>query len=144
MQELRRRELIRSSNNPVADYAEALVARGLGLSLGHRSVKGFDARDASGRRYEIKARRMTPENPSRQLSVIRNLDIDQFDFLVGVVFAEDFSVLRAAMVPRELVRAHASYKKHVNGWILHLRDAIWEVAGVKDVTPELIAAAKTL
>jgi hypothetical protein len=31
--ELRRRDVIRSTNNPVADYAESLVARALSLKL---------------------------------------------------------------------------------------------------------------
>ena len=33
MEELRRRKLVRSSNNPVSDYAEKIVCEKLGLSL---------------------------------------------------------------------------------------------------------------
>jgi hypothetical protein len=41
--ELRRRGICRSGNNPVADYAEGLVALRLGLRLAPNSTAGFDA-----------------------------------------------------------------------------------------------------
>lgn len=96
MTELRSRGVVRGANNPVADYAEGLVAAALGLSLVAKSSTGHDAVDADGRRYEIKGRRPTKENPSAQSRVVRGLDAKHFDFLVGVVFNEDFSVSRAS------------------------------------------------
>src|SRR5262249_37444988 len=65
--ELRARDLVRSSNNPVADYAESLVARALGLRLETKSTTGYDAIGQDGLKYEIKGRRPTPANKSRQL-----------------------------------------------------------------------------
>ncbi|WP_311957757.1 hypothetical protein [Halomonas garicola] len=101
---LKNRGVTRSTNNPVADYAEKLVAEGLNLDLVTKSNAGFDALDsASGARYEVKARRLTPENGSTQLSAIRNLDSAPFDFLVGVIFNEDFSLAYAAMLPLRAV-----------------------------------------
>lgn len=55
MQELRHRSLIRSWNNPVADYAERLVAQELNLDLAPPVAQGCDATDDTGRRYQIKA-----------------------------------------------------------------------------------------
>src|SRR5690242_9176454 len=72
--ELRARGLVRSSNNPVADYAESLIAKALGLRLETKSTTGYDAIGPDGLKYEIKGRRPTPANKSRQLSVIRGLD----------------------------------------------------------------------
>src|SRR5579859_4665505 len=72
--ELRARGLVRSSNNPVADYAESLVAQALGLKLETKSTTGYDAIGPDGLKYEVKGRRPTPANKSRQLSVIRGLD----------------------------------------------------------------------
>ena len=46
MEELRQRELVRSSNNPVSDYAEKIVCERLKLSLMGKSRKGYDAIDA--------------------------------------------------------------------------------------------------
>jgi len=37
------------------------------------------------------------------MSVIRQLDARRFDFLVGVLFEEDFSVRRACVVPHNVV-----------------------------------------
>jgi len=36
---------------------------------------------------------------SRQLSALRDLRSARFDFLAGVLFAEDYSVMRAAIIP---------------------------------------------
>ncbi len=54
-------------------------------------------------RYQIKGRRITRDNPSRQLSALRDLAKDNFDFLAGVLFAEDFGVIRAAIIPRAII-----------------------------------------
>lgn len=136
--ELKSREMIRSSNNPVADYAEYLVAKALGLDLATRSTTGYDAIDSCGKRYEVKSRRGTRDKRSTQLSVIRGMDKRHFDYLVGVLFNDDFTIHRACCIPYEVVKEHAAYKQHVNGWILHLRDSIWNVPSVVDLTEVLI------
>ena len=41
--ELNRRNVVRTYNSPVGDYAEWLVAEKLGLVLEHDSQKGYDA-----------------------------------------------------------------------------------------------------
>jgi hypothetical protein len=134
LDELRRREIIRSTNNPVADYAESLVARALSLELAPKSSTGYDAVDALGQRYEIKGRRPTRQNPSTQLSAIRGLDLEHFSFLAGVLFAEDFSVNRGCLIPYKTVKELAVYRPHVNASIIHLRDSVWSVPEVRDIT----------
>lgn len=62
MRELRDRELIRSWNNPVADYAERLVAEELRLELAPPVAQGYDATDAAGtdtRSRRVASRRRT-------------------------------------------------------------------------------------
>lgn len=140
LDELRGRGVIRSANNPVADYAERLMACALSLDLKSKSTTGFDAMDAQGRRYEIKGRRLTRQNRSTQLSVIRGLDLKHFDFLGGVLFDEDFSVARACLIPRDVVERTAVYRAHVNGWILHLRPGLWQEPGVEDISAQVRAA----
>lgn len=138
LRELRRRNLIRSTNNPVADVAETLVSLALKLELVESSTAGHDAiSHRDGLRYEIKGRRITSENKSRQLSFIRGLDKDHFDFLVGVLFGEDFQILKACIIPRSTVQKLAKYVKHVNGWRLILTDSVWNEAGVKDMSEAL-------
>ncbi len=142
LEELRRRQVIRSTNNPAADYAEFLVVKALGLHLAPKSTTGYDATDPNGKRYEIKGRRLTAHNKSRQLSAIRGLPEHHFAYLAGVLFAEDFSVLRACLVPVDMVEKEATYRKHIDGWILHLRDALWDRPGVQDITERVKAAAE--
>jgi hypothetical protein len=63
MEELRGRNVLRSATN---------------------SVKGYDALDDAGTRYQVKGRRIHQRNKSRQLSAIR--DLDGFDVLAVVLF----------------------------------------------------------
>lgn len=144
LDELRQRGVVRSTNNPVADYAEWLTARALGLRLAGNSSAGYDAVGSDGILYQVKSRRLTKENASRQLSAIRGLstpDADPFQFLVGVLFASDFSIGRAALIPVSVIRAKAKWMPHVNGWRFMLTDAIWGLDGVSDISDEVREAA---
>ena len=93
--ELRRRGICRSANNPIADLAEWLVAEAFSLERAEKSAAGFDAKSRAGKKYEIKARRFSPGSRPTHLSAIRGLEKKHFDFLVAVVFKEDFTVSRA-------------------------------------------------
>ena len=46
-----------------------------------------------------------------------------------------------AVVPFEIVRTRAAFSKHVNAHRLVLRDEVWEVDGVRDVTAQMRNAA---
>lgn len=144
LNELRRREITRSKNNPVADYAELLVTKALGLKRAVKSNHGFDAVDSKSVRYEIKARRITEDNASRQLSALRELEKVKFDYLAGVLLAADFSVLKACLVPHREVHKNAVYREYTNSWIFHLRDSCWDGPGVVDITQKLRAEAEAL
>ncbi|WP_185244663.1 hypothetical protein [Citrifermentans bremense] len=137
---LKERGLIRSTNNPVADYAERLVSTALSLSLAPKSTTGYDAVDTEGRKYEIKGRRVTHLNKSRQLSAIRGLSHCHFDFLAGVLFREDFTVLKACLIPHSSVHQFGKFREHVNATIVHLRDSVWDDPEVVDITEAVKAA----
>src|SRR3984885_2227777 len=94
--ELRARGITRSSNSPAGDLAEYLFCKTFEWDRKDNSAAHIDAVGKDGRRYQIKARRVTRFNKSTQLSAIRNLADGQFDFLAGVLFGEDYSVARAA------------------------------------------------
>ena len=138
--ELRRRGICRSSNNPVADYAEGVVAKALRLKLASGSTTGFDATDARGKRYEIKARRLTSAAKATMLSAIRGMERRHFDFLVAVVFNEDYTVNKAVQIPYGTVARIAKYRKHVNAYIVMIRD-MWDARGARDITAELAKAS---
>ena len=120
-----------------------LFCRTFGWNMVGKSSAGFDATDDQGNRYQIKARRLTPHNRSRQLSAIRKLESDPFDYLAGVLFDEAFVVIRAAIIPLKLVRACCKYVEHTHSWRFLLRDEIWEMPDLRDVTLELRAAGPT-
>ncbi len=124
MRELRRRHVTRSENSPVADWAEKVAARQLGLELVGKSMTAYDGIDTGKLRVQIKGRRITKENPSRQLGAIRDLDKGGFDYLVAVIFGEGMDVREMWKLPIDLVREHARFRKHVNAHILMLQGAV--------------------
>jgi hypothetical protein len=139
LRELRSRGVLRSSNNPVADYSEWLVCSRLGLSLATKSTKGYDALSADGTKYEIKSRRITPQNSSTQFSAIRQLRARHFDYLVGVIYEPDFRVRYAAQVPFELVEPNCRFSEHANAHLFSLTPAVLALPGVVDLTSRLAA-----
>jgi hypothetical protein len=144
LNELGRRKILRGGNNPVGDLAEWLATKALNLKLADNSTRGYDALDAAGKRYQIKGRRVTSGKPSRQLSSIRDIKHQQFDFLVGIIFGEFFEVERACLMPYEVVSRRTRRDRHVRGDRLVLRDGLWNEPGVRDITPEITDAARSL
>ena len=133
-----------STNNPVSDYAELLFCKAFGWKREENAASGYDAIDEHGTRYLIKARRITrtgPSGQSRQLTAICNLDNLPFDFLAGLLVDENFQAIRAVLVPVAVVWQLAIYIAYTNSWRLLLRDSVWTLPGVKDVTSEVRFAA---
>jgi len=124
MEEMRIRKLIRSNNNPVSDYAEKLVIEKFGLELCSKSTKGYDAIDKkTGNKFQIKGRRLTRHNKSRQLGVIRNLKEKLFNFLIVILFDELFNVVEAYKVPfyavLEIAKKYGKWSEQQHGYIIH-------------------------
>jgi len=136
-EELRRRGITRSSNNPVGDLAEHLFCRAFDWKLAPNSMRDTDATDAANVRYQIKGRRLTALNDSRQLRALRDLSAQGFDILAAVLFKEDFRVLKAALIPHARVVELAKRVERTNSWRFVLRDAVWSVADVRDVTEDI-------
>jgi hypothetical protein len=140
LDELRLRKIVRSANGPGGDYAELLFSTAFQWTLEGNSSSGHDAVDqTTGARHQIKCRRLRAANASRQLSFIRNLPSKPFDFLAGVLFDQQFPG-HARGVPHDVVKEKSSFVSHVNAWRFLLRDNIWELPGVQDVTERLYAA----
>ncbi|MBZ5524784.1 MAG: hypothetical protein LAP21_21305 [Acidobacteriia bacterium] len=139
LNELRRRGITRSSNNPTGDLAELVFCKAFGWSQAGKSNAHIDAIDSDGLRYQIKGRRITRQNKSRQLGALRDLAGGHFDFLAGVLFSEDYSVLRAAIIPHTVAAERASFVERTNSHRFLLRDDVWDAPGVRDVTAALRA-----
>ena len=111
--ELKDRGVVRTQNNPLGDYTEWLVANALDLELEANSKAGYDGISKAGIRFQIKGRRVTPKNNSRQLSAIRKYDEKDFDELAAVIYNENFDVIEALLIPHEVVGEYASYREVV-------------------------------
>ncbi len=129
--ELKDRKVVRTKNNPLGDYTEWLVGKALELELQPNSKAGYDGIDRNGVRVQIKGRRVTPDNKSRQLSAIRKYDEKDFDELAAVIYDENFDVVEAVLIPHEVVGEYASYREHVNAHILILKGPIMRDSRVK-------------
>jgi hypothetical protein len=142
LDQLRERGIIRSGNAPGGDYAELLFVRAFGWTRVNNSVAGYDAVDDSGSRYQVKSRRLSHPSTSRQLSALRNFPAAPFDFLAGVLFSKTYSVMRAAIIPYNVIEPR--FSKDTNSSIFFLEDRIWNLPGVRDVTQELRRAATNI
>src|SRR5580704_157447 len=138
-EELRERGVVRSSNNPTGDLAEYLFCKAFGWTQAGNSHANVDAIGSDGTRYQIKGRRITRYNNSRQLSAIRDLGGGHFDLLAGVLFNEDYVVMRAALIPHAVAIERAKFVERTNSHRFLLHDDIWNAPGVRDVTAELRA-----
>ena len=135
--ELRERKITRTSNNLTGELAEYLFCKAFKWEQSGNSQANFDALEiSSGLRYQIKGRRITA-NKSRQLSALRDMAGGHFDYIAGVLFNEDYTVLRAALIPHAVALEHSTYGQHTNSHRFILREDIWNVASVRDVTKEL-------
>lgn len=117
MRELRRRDVIRTNNNPVGDIAEAIVHGHFGGERGSFAQAGWDVKTDSGERIQVKAVRNTPTTKRKNLSPIRD---SEYDSVIVVIFDEDFLVTDALKLTREVAEDLASWVAHVNGHVLYV------------------------
>lgn len=139
VEELRDRNIVRTSNNPIGDYTEWLVAEALNLTLESNSKAGYDAVSKDRRRIQIKGRRYTRYNNSRQLSAIRKLDSADFDDLIAVIYDEDFNLDGAYRVPHHVVKRYAVYRSHSNAHILLMQGPVLADPEVVELTEVLLS-----
>lgn len=132
MSELRVRKVIRTGNGPVADYAEYIIAELLGLELAGNSTASYDAHHPKTKlKYQIKSRRQTSYSKSRQLGVIRNLETADFDYLIAVIFDEQFKPIEIYQIRKPEIKKYGRFSEHQNGHILILRGKVLEDKNVK-------------
>ncbi len=98
MSELRRRDVVRTANNPIGDIAEALVAehfRGVRQSF---SNAGWDVSTTDGQRLEVKGIRLDEVRTRSNLSPIPATST--YTAVVVVIFDEALRVTEALLVRR--------------------------------------------
>jgi len=100
----------------------------------------FVAFDVAKKKHPVaiaEGRNLTSHKNPRQLGALRDLSAQAFDVLAAVLFQKEDRVLRAALIPRLRVVELAKRVERTNSWRFLLRDAIWAVSGVRDVTADL-------
>jgi len=133
--ELKDRGVLRTSNNPAGDYAEYIVSEKMKMELAPNSQKSYDSIDSEKKTYQIKARRITSKKHPTQLGVIRSLD---FDFLIVIIFNQDFTVYAAYQIPKNSIKQYAKSSTHQNGLILSMNSGILKDKKTKDITAKFI------
>ena len=132
--ELKSRKIIRTKNNPIADYCEWLVSEKFGWKLEKSSNAGFDAYDSNGFRVQIKCRTLEKGKGTRQLGIIRNLDSDTFDYLIALLFDEDIEVVNGYKISKDLIKQYSKLSKHQNGLILYLKGGLLLDERIENIT----------
>lgn len=139
LMELRKRGVLRTANAPAGDYAEYLVARAYQGKLAPNSEKSWDICAADGRKLQVKARVVTGGPGTKLFSPFRSFE---FDAAVMVLFRpDDLTVLKAVELPVALVRAHSTYRRHVNGHVAKTSIVSDCIDGATDVTERVRVAA---
>lgn len=138
MNELKSRDVIRTKNNPIADYCEWLVSKKFGWELQNSSNAGYDVIDNNGLRVQIKCRTLQNGKGSRQLGVIRKLDGDTFDYLIAILFDEKIEVVNAYKISKKLIKDHSRFSEHQNGNILTLRGKLLNDERLINITESLL------
>lgn len=135
IEELLRRKVVRTRNNPIGDYTEWLVCNRLALEMQRNSKASFDAVDSAGLRYQIKGRRS--DGRRVQFSAVRNLHQRGFDFVIAVAFAQNYSIRFALKLTHAAVTELSTYRKHVNAHILIIGEEAIGRDGIEDISGEL-------
>ena len=137
--ELRERQVVRTANAPLGDYAEYLAHKFYGGTIEPNSKRSHDITADDGRLVQVKARTWGAKtSPSASFSAFRSFD---FDVALLLLFDASTYALRWAreMTPDE-VKATSRWSSHVNAHLL--RVPLAERLG-KDVTNEFRAATAT-
>lgn len=143
LRELHKLGVVRTSNQPVGDYAEWLVTQKLSLILSKNSEKSFDAQDKEGNQYQIKARLQRPipkHTLSRRLGIIRNYNENDIEnkFLIVVFFDKNFMVKEAYKIPYKELKILGKLDKHQNGIIVTISEKRYkelvEKERIEDIT----------
>jgi hypothetical protein len=101
MRELRRRDVVRTANNPIGDIAEAVVAEHYKGRRESFNNSGWDVTAPNGDRLEVKGIRLAEARTRSNLSPIPATST--YTHVVIVVFDADLRVTEALRAPRAAI-----------------------------------------
>lgn len=143
--ELRSRQVVRTNNAPVGDYAELLVAHALDGTLARSvSEKSYDLTCEEFGKVQVKGRAVdVPASASQsQTSPFRSWDFDHAALVM--VRLSDYSVHRAVVVPVGLAREQATWKSTIGAHVVHMRPPLIDALDAVDITGRVAAASLQL
>lgn len=136
--ELKRREIVRTRNQPIAGYTRWLVKRCYRLNDAGNPNDRHDFIDDNGIKYIVRSRQVNESTMlNAPFSVIRDIEDRNFDFLVIVVYDMDFNIIQAKKITIESLLLHNHYNEHQNGYVLRPNDIESFEIGVEDIRVEL-------
>ena len=68
------------------------------------------------------------------LFIVRNYEEKQFDYLIAVIFGNDFEVAEAYKVPHDVIGEYFPYKEDQNGVVVTLGSNFIQDTRVEDIT----------
>ncbi len=140
MHQLRDRGIIRTSNNPVGDIAEAIVAEHFGGMRAPYGQKNWDVMADGGERIEVKGIRQLHGGSRRSnVSPIRGAE---YDSVVIVLLDDDFKVTEGLHIPRAVVEELFGHNDHVNGVVIKVSNTLRNHPSVEAI--DLTGAASRL
>lgn len=74
-------------------------------------------------RYQVKSRRVSSNNRI-QLGVIRNYEEVEFDYLIAMIFNEDFTLREVYKIPHAVIVEYGKFREHQNGIVLMLANKL--------------------
>lgn len=139
---LNKRGIALTRNAPTGDYAEWLVIHSYGLKAQPVGTRWIDAIDPkTHKRYQIKGV-VAKRNERPRLGVIAHLDPKEFDYLIAVIFADDYSVREAFKIPHRTLTEHRerSGASLTAPYSLHLSKDLVGRTNVKNIRRDLLAS----
>jgi hypothetical protein len=61
---------------------------------------------------------------------------------VTTLFNADFTVMKGCLIPHEVISEYGKHNQHSNSHRFLLRDSVWSLPDVRDITEELTDAAE--
>lgn len=142
LDELARRQVVRTRNAPAGDYAEYLVSIALDGKLEPNSNRSWDVTTGSGKRVQVKSRVVGPLTAqSATFSVLRSFDFDECIF---IKFDQGtYGVMSAVGLPAQSVQAIARFRSHVRGSSVRIGQNLLALDGARDLTDLVRTAASS-
>lgn len=113
LDELKRRDLVRTRNSPLGDLAESIAVRAYGGSLAPNSEKSYDLLTKGGGRIQVKARTVQAgDTRTQNFSAVRSWDFDAALFML--FDADTYALVWARELSRDETQALGRRVEHTN------------------------------